>query len=323
MTRTRIATAAVLAAGVFATISFDVAEARRGGSFGSRGMRTYSAPPTTRTAPTQTQPVQRSMTAQQPTQGARAPAPATAARTQPRTGMFSNPLVRGLLLGGLLGALLGFGFGGMGGGLAAILQIAVVALGAMLLFRLFANRRRSAEAATPVGGQAHGSRFEMQEPARPAEPNRYFATTPPVAAPAGEASDDIGVTQADLDQFEGLLKEVQGAFGAEDYAALRERTTPEIMSYLSEELSQNATQGRRNEVTDISLEQGDLSEAWREDDKDYATVAMRYVSRDVMRDRTSGKIVGGDADEVTETTELWTFVRQGAQSWKVSAIQDA
>lgn len=327
MSRARIGAAALVAAGAFSMISLDVAEARRGGSFGSRGMRTYSAPPSTRTSPTQTQPVQRSMTQQpQGSQAARAPAAAAAPRAQPRTGMFSNPLVRGLLLGGLLGALLGFGFGGLGGGLAMILQIAVLALVAFLIFRFFANRRRTAPAAAAAtgGGQAYGSRFEMQEPARPAEPNRYFATdASPAYEPAGDPTDEIGVTQADLDAFEALLKKTQTAFGAEDYAGLREVTTPEIMSYLSEELSQNATQGRRNQVTDITLEQGDLSEAWREGDSDYATVAMRYASRDVMLDRTSGEVVEGDAARPTETTELWTFVRQGGQPWKVSAIQEA
>jgi hypothetical protein len=40
----------------------DDAEARRRGSFGSRGARTYDAPTTTAVAPRTTAPVQRSMT---------------------------------------------------------------------------------------------------------------------------------------------------------------------------------------------------------------------------------------------------------------------
>src|SRR5690606_37553835 len=42
-------------------VSVDFAEARRGGSFGSRGFRTQQSAPPTRTAPTQTGPVERSM----------------------------------------------------------------------------------------------------------------------------------------------------------------------------------------------------------------------------------------------------------------------
>ncbi|RST78930.1 hypothetical protein EJC49_25300, partial [Aquibium carbonis] len=56
----------------FTLVSTDFAEARRGGSFGSRGSRTFQAPPPTRTAPAQTAPVERSMT----------PAPAPAATRQ-------------------------------------------------------------------------------------------------------------------------------------------------------------------------------------------------------------------------------------------------
>ena len=44
-------------------------------------------------------------------------------------------------------------------------------------------------------------------------------------------------------------------------------------------------------------------------------------SRDIVRDRTNGRIVGGD-DRVTESTELWTFVRHGTGPWLVSAIQE-
>jgi predicted lipid-binding transport protein (Tim44 family) len=309
--------------GVLSLIAVDAAEARRGGSFGSRGARTYSAPPPTRTAPTQAQPVQRSMTPQTPANAARAPARAAAPRAQPRSGIFSNPLVSGLLLGGLIGALLGFGFGGFGGGLAAMLQIAVIALVAFMLFRLFARRRQTANAA--VGG-SHGPAYDVQHPANPApEPLRYAPGQPlgGGAYAATEPSDEIGVTQDDLDAFERLLREVQTAFGAEDYSALRSRTTPEVMSFLSEELSQNATSGRRNQVTDVKLLQGDTAEAWREDDQEYVTVAMRYESIDVMVDRSSGAVLSGDPTHPTEATELWTFVRQRGMPWKLSAIQEA
>ena len=116
--------------------------------------------------------------------------------------------------------------------------------------------------------------------------------------------------------------DIQDAFGHEDYGRLRDKTTPEVMSYLAEELSQNATHGRRNDVTGTRLIQSDVSEAWRERDTDYATVALRYESVDVMRDRTSGAIVSGDPDHPTEVVELWTFVREAGAPWKLSAIQE-
>ncbi|RUT90824.1 TIM44-like domain-containing protein, partial [Mesorhizobium sp. M7A.T.Ca.US.000.02.2.1] len=109
----------------------------------------------------------------------------------------------------------------------------------------------------------------------------------------------------------------------EDHAALRRAVTPEMVSYLSEELADNAQKGLRNEGTDISLLQADVAESWREADRDYATAALRYESRDVTRERATGKIVEGDEDHLTETTELWTFVRENGSNWKLSAIQQA
>ena len=299
------------------------ADARRGGSFGSRGARTYSAPPPTKTAPTQTAPVERSMTSPQAAQ----PGAANAARPQTANpmnapkpgGILGNRLFQGLMVGGLIGMLLGHGFGaGLAGALGGILQIALLALAGMLIFKFFANRRRPATAAAAgpmaaAGNTSFRSPFDVQQPAS-------GGYAPSVAPYAGE---DFGVQTADREIFERLLREVQEAFGREDYAAIRERSTPEIMSYLAEELSQNATRGVRNQVSDVQMLEGDVAEAWREGDVEYATAALRYSSRDWMVDRESGAVVEGDPNAVTETTELWTFTRNAGQPWKLSAIQEA
>ncbi len=52
-----------------------------------------------------------------------------------------------------------------------------------------------------------------------------------------------------------------------------------------------------------------MSEAWREGNVEYATVAMRYSAIDVMVDRTSGAVVEGNPNEPVESVELWTFTR--------------
>jgi predicted lipid-binding transport protein (Tim44 family) len=95
------------------------------------------------------------------------------------------------------------------------------------------------------------------------------------------------------------------------------------MSYLAEELGENATKGVRNSVTNVRLLQGDISEAWREGNAEYATLAMRYSSVDALLDRTTGRLVDGDDRNASETTEVWTFVRQPGSDWKLSAIQGA
>ncbi|NVD41049.1 Tim44 domain-containing protein [Ensifer sp. HO-A22] len=317
----------------------DVAEARRsGGGFGSRGTRTFSQPPVTRTAPTNAAPIDRSMT---PRQDA-GPTTATpgAAQTRPgantpnaRPGFFSGfggSLLGGLMVGGLIGMLMGGGFGGAAGFLGLIVQMLLIGGVIMLAMRFFGrNRQQTAyagpsersSAQPPAGGMPSfkipsisGGQANGQANARP--------TVAPTPAPAAEGpADEIGIGQSDLEQFEKMLKDVQAAYAAEDYGTLRRLTTPEAMSYLAEELSDNATSGVKNDVTDVHLVQGDVAEAWSEDGKDFATVAMRYESIDVMRDRTTGKVISGDPDNLTEAVELWTFVRKADGEWQVSAIQ--
>lgn len=307
------------------------AEARRGGSFGSRGMRTFQPTPATRTLPREIAPVQRTMTAP-PRAAQPAPAaPATAGVPNPAQsrgglfGGFGGGLIGGLAAGGLIGMLMGHGFGGLGAGLGnTLLQLAIVGLAAWMLMALF---RRFRGTAAPAAGQEGYVRQAtgFGDGGGPFGASRGFEPAPAPTPFRQEApsSVDIGLIQADRDAFERLLGEIQDAFGREDYAALRARTTPEIMSYLSEELSQNAVQGRRNEVSGTRLLQADIAEAWREGDDDYATAAMRYEGVDVMRDRQSGAVVEGDPDRPTETTELWTFTRRDGGEWKLSAIQEA
>src|SRR5690606_24443076 len=86
-------------------------------------------------------------------------------------------------------------------------------------------------------------------PFSPAAQGGFAAPTPAASVAAAPVSSDIAITRSDQERFEFLLAEVQDAFGHEDYARLRACTTPEIMSYLAEELSSNATNGQRNEVS--------------------------------------------------------------------------
>jgi predicted lipid-binding transport protein (Tim44 family) len=323
MLKSRTTRFAALFAGLFLAFSMvatDHADARRGGSFGSRGTRTFQSAPPTKTAPQQTAPVERSMSPNTGQQNA-------ARQTQPspqRPGFmngFGGSLLRGLALGGLIGLLLGHGFGGLAGMFGFLLQVLLIGGAIMLLIRLF----RSQSAQTPaMAGRGMGN-FSYRDAAPPAG-NAGSFSIPGIASRSNGASrsnvaDEIGLTQEDLDTFERRLSEVQDAFGREDHAALRRLATPEMVSYFSEELADNAKNGVRNDVSDISLLQADIAESWREGDTDYATAAMRYASRDVTRDRTSGRII--DGDHPTETTELWTFMRRNGTDWKLSAIQEA
>ncbi|RUM95656.1 hypothetical protein EET67_22155 [Pseudaminobacter arsenicus] len=314
---------------IFSMMAIDHAEARRGGSFGSRGVRTFQAAPPTRTAPTQTAPVERSMTPNTGTNAASRQQPAGAQRPGFMSG-FGGSMMRGLLLGGLIGVLLGQGFGGLAGMFGFLLQALLIGGAIMLAVRFF----RSQSARTPAmagAGLSNGAPgFGRGNTHQREATNASVFSIPGIGTGSGfgskveaVASEDITLTQDDLDTFQQMLTEVQEAFGCEDHGALRRLVTPEMVSYLSEELADNAHNGVRNDVSDVSLLQADIAESWREGDRDYATAALHYLSRDVIRERATGKIVDGDADQPTETTELWTFTRQQGAEWKLSAIQQA
>jgi predicted lipid-binding transport protein (Tim44 family) len=91
-----------------------------------------------------------------------------------------------------------------------------------------------------------------------------------------------------------------------------------VVSYLSEDLAENASKGVVNKISDVKLLQGDLAEAWREGNTDYATVALRYSLNDQTVERDTGRVVKGGPDEANE---VWTFMRARGGHWLLSAIQ--
>jgi predicted lipid-binding transport protein (Tim44 family) len=301
-----------------------VADARVGGgsSSGSRGSRTYSAPPSTKTAPTAAQPMQR--TQAQPTAPAAAPQATGGMFNRPGMGMLGG-LAAGFLGAGLLGMLFGGGlFGGLGGFASMfglLLQVGLIALVVMFALRWWRSRNAPSYASGP-------SNFDAPQAPRQPSPMGGFgglggtgAGAAAVAA-APVAAGPIKVTPDDYDAFERLLTDVQAAWSNEDKAALARLTTPEMEQYFTADLAANAAKGVINKVTDVKLLQGDLAEAWHEGADDYATVAMRFALVDKTTDRTTGRVVDG-SDQPTEATELWTFVRPKDSGWILSAIQQA
>ncbi|MDG4881336.1 TIM44-like domain-containing protein [Mesorhizobium sp. WSM4884] len=300
------------------SVSIGTAEARMGGSFGSRGSRTFQAPTPTKTAP-YTAPVTRSMT---PNTTQSIP-PSQSFPGQARPGFwngfgggFVGGLVGGLLFNGLFGMMLGHGFGGIGGGFSFIFQLLLIGGLIMLAMRFF-----SRDNAAPANMRSSGFPFGQQGwgGSQPSYPSR----TTGLGAAGASGADEIGITDADRDAFERILGDVQAAFSREDHQGLRRLTTPEMVSYLSEELADNATHGLKNDVTNLELLEADIAEAWREGSRDYATAAMRWQAIDVMRNRQTGAVEKGDPKNPVEATELWTFTREAGGPWLLSAIQDA
>ena len=294
------------------------ARAGRGGSFGSRGSQTFSAPPSTTTSPS-ARPIERSMT--QPNQPGLAQRTPT---TSPLGGFFGRPgflggLFTGFLGAGLLGMLFGHGlFGGLGGFasiLGLLLQVVLVVFVARMIWAWWQRRSQPAVAGGPAfrnyasGAMASGA-LGLGLGGGSARP----------AAQRASGTDEVGLTPDDFNAFERLLGELQAAYSAEDLGRLRAIATPETVSYFSEDLAANASKGVVNRVSDVKLQQGDLAEAWREGDTEYATVAMRYSLNDQTVDRQSDRVIEGGPDEATE---VWTFMRRQGGHWLVSAIQQS
>jgi predicted lipid-binding transport protein (Tim44 family) len=298
------------------------ARASKSTSSGSRGDRTYSAPATTSTAPTTAKPMERT-TAPAAQPGVQAPAAAQSGGFF-RGGGFMSGLMGGLIGAGIGAMLFGGGFfsglGSFAGILGFILQIVLVVFLVRLAMRFFRNR--SAQSSGPIPAYAGGP---LNRDATEAGFNPQQGGGPLGGGLGGRAAprqpDEIGVQPADYEAFERLLVGVQTAYGREDVDGLSRLATPEMLSYFSGDLADNKAKGVVNKVSDVTLLQGDLSEAWREGNVEYATVAMRFSLIDVTLDRASGRVVEGDASRPTEATELWTFIRPLGGAWHLSAIQ--
>ena len=305
------AIAVVLSLALPLMLAMSSADARIGGgvSSGSRGARTFSAPPSTSTAPGMAQPFNRTMTQPGSPGGFGAPAARGGFFNRPGMGMLGG-LAAGFLGAGLLGMLFGGGmFGGLGGlssifGL--ILQIGLIIIVVRLAMSWWQRRH------TPASAYAGAA-------AAPGAASSFRSGT---GFGLGSGSAPLEILPADYQAFERLLSEIQAAWSNEDIARLHTLATPEMVSYFTGDLDKNKARNVINKVSDTRLLQGDLAEAWREGDTDYASVAMRFSLVDKTIDRASGRLVEG-SEQPSEVTEVWTFLRPRGANWELSAIQQA
>jgi predicted lipid-binding transport protein (Tim44 family) len=279
-----------------------LAEARAGSSFsggsssfGSRGARTFEN--------NGASPLSRSMNpapqAASPLYGGSSPAYGGGSFFQ------RHPFMTGLA-GGFLGSMLFSGMGGIGHVFGGLLTILIIGLVIFVVIRLFSGRGFSAAGAG--GGM----------------PRSVGAAAAPAASRFRGRDTTVG--DSDLNAFQGLHGAVQEAWGRGDLGRLRPLMTPEMLSYFSEELTRNTSQGVQNIVSDVRLLKGEISESWEEGDLQYATAYLRWSAIDYVV-RLGGSpgqpdyLVSGDPKTPIESEEVWTFVRRRGGNWLVSAIQ--
>src|SRR5882757_7811246 len=196
------AMAVVLALALPLIAAISPADARIGGgmSSGSRGARTFSAPPSTSTAPGTAQPFNRTIT-QPGSPGLGAPAAAGGGFfNRPGRGLLGG-LAAGFLGAGLLGMLFGGGmFSGLGGlssifGL--ILQIGLIVIVVRLAMAWWQRRHAAASA---YAGAAPGAAVG---------PGAQSSFRTGTGFGSGSGSAPLEIVPADYEAFERLLSEIQ------------------------------------------------------------------------------------------------------------------
>jgi predicted lipid-binding transport protein (Tim44 family) len=279
-----------------------LAEARAGRSYsfgghssfsgmGSRGLRTFEN--------NGAAPIARSLT-----QTPRAASPAYGMPAYGGSFFHRHPFLTGLF-GGFLGSMLFHGMGGFGHVFGGLLQLLLIGGLIWFVFRLISGR---------------GFSFASMGAGMP---RSVGAAAAPTALYRGQ---DATVSDADLNAFQSIHAAVQEGWSRGDLGRLRPLMTPEMLSYFSEELTGNASQGVQNIISDVRLLKGEVSESWEEGDLQYATAYMRWSALDYVVPLAGspgkpGLPVAGDARMPTEAEEVWTFVRSRGGNWLLSAIQ--
>jgi predicted lipid-binding transport protein (Tim44 family) len=220
-----------------------------------------------------------------------------------------HPFMSGIA-GGFLGSMLFSGLGGGVGGLGhvfgGLLTFLIIGLLIFFVVRLISGRGFS------FAGAGGGMPRSVGAAAAPAA-GRY-------------RGQDTMVGDADLTAFQGVHGAVQEAWGRADLSQLRQLMTPEMLSYFSEELTRNTSQGVQNIVSNVNLLKGEISESWEEGDLQYATAYLQWSAIDyvVRLGRSPGApdyLVSGNPTTPTQAEEVWTFVRRTGGNWILSAIQ--
>ncbi|HLO77421.1 MAG TPA: TIM44-like domain-containing protein [Magnetospirillum sp.] len=322
------------------------ARAGKGSSLGSRGSRTYDRPiERTTTPPPPSSAPQRpaveqsplSQPAQQPmyNPGAVRPQPGMAAPMAPaaQPGFFQRNPMMGGILGGLVGAGIGSMLFGHSPALAAaseaspgasflgmLLQFALIGGLGWLAYRFFS--RRSAQPA-PAPAPHADMEYRRDAYAHDVQPSTPVALPPSGAAsqPPRRVEKEFEVSAADQETFTKIIAGVQTAWTEGNPVALRQLATPEVVGWMSEDLSRDQSRGVRNVVSDVHLLKGDVTETWRDGELEYATAMITFSAKDYMVRVDDGRVVEGDANNPVEATEAWTFARSPGGRWLLSAIE--
>lgn len=274
---------------VVVTLGFGIpdVEAKRLGGGSSLGMQRQATPQQAPRQSTTTSP-------QQTTQGATA--------TTPPKRSWMGPLA-GLAAGLGLAAL--FSHLGMGEELASIVMIALLAFGALMLFRLLTRRNAGiqGQGASPMQYAGAGTASAPDSP-------------PPanVGFPAGSSDAVAPALPHDFDAA-GFVRQakvhfirLQAAHDARDLDDLRSFTTPEIFAELSLDIQDRAGASQHTEVLNVDVKVLDVAQ-----EGERQIVSVRYSGQ--LREEAGAPPVAFN--------EVWHLVKpvDDSRSWAIAGIE--
>jgi predicted lipid-binding transport protein (Tim44 family) len=273
-----------------------------------------------------------------PTSPSRAPSPAPAPAPAPfapqRPGLFGGLMggIAGFALGGLIGSML-FGHGYGGGFGIGFFDLVLIGVALVLLFS-FLRRRREEDRST-----SYGQRPAFAMAGGPGgydlAPSGSAPTVVEMEPPAPQADLDRGIVHirqmdpgfdpaAFVTWTRGLYLDVQTTLKSRDMSGVRDRLTQEISTELQAQCDRLRGAGQTNLVERIDIRRAELTEAWQENGRDYATVYFAASMLDYTVSDATGAVVEGSKTDPQDVEEFWTFTRPvGHQPWQLSAIQPA
>jgi predicted lipid-binding transport protein (Tim44 family) len=283
-----------------------------GGSFGSRGSRSYSRPvaPPSQTAPS------RSYAPRQPA--------GAAPYQQPSRGLggFGSSLLGGMaggMLGGMLFRSLGFGggYGGGGGGIGLFEILLLAGIGYMI-YRFVKKKRENelsySQQAKVVNindyqnqGQGQGYLPEHDELEEGLSHVRQM----------DPSFDEKRFNDNVMDNF----FKIQGAWMNRDLSGVAGLLTDEMRGIMQRDIETLLREKRINRLENIAVRSVEISEVWQESGKDFITAMIYANLLDYTTDDSTGAVVSGSKTDPVKFEEYWTFTRPvGNNPWKLTAI---
>ena len=218
-------------------------------------------------------------------------APAAQPQAQPSGLARWMPMLGGLALGGLLGYLFA------GNGLGGILLLALLAVGAVLLFRMFA--RRGAQSPQPIQYAGMNQRTTVAPP--PAEaPGAVMPSA--VRFPGGFDAASF-LRGAKMNFVKLQLANDQGKLDD-----IREFTTDEMFEALERDVIERRGAGQQTDIESLDAQVVDFA---TEDERHWVSV------------RFSGRVREAAKADAVDFAEVWNLVKpaDGSSGWLLAGIQ--